>query len=114
MHNAGISGYFGTTELLMSTTHNASSMQADFDQGGHTTAVTVECVTVESNNTVALAVATPGGESQSYMLKEVRPGVYECDIDTSVAGIYQTMIIQYDESGEAIDYMKLTGLSENI
>ena len=58
----------------------------------------------ESNHTVELAVATPNGETQNYTLQEIRTGLYQCDIDTSAEGLYQTMIVQYDETGNAVDY----------
>lgn len=95
-------------ERMMTTTiddtHNDSSLSADFEQGGSKTTVTVECATAEPTNTVQLTVATPNGETQNYMLQELSSGVYQCDVDTSIEGLYQTMIVQCDESGKAVDY----------
>ena len=97
-------------ERMMTTTvddtHNNSSLTADFSKGGNKSTVVVQSLTAEANNTLALAVATPDGESLTYVLKETSPGVYKGDIDTSVAGIYQTMIVQYDENGSAVDYLE--------
>ena len=94
-------------ERMMTTTiddtHNDSSILADFDQGGSKTEVTVNCVSAGSNLSVKLSVAVPNGETQNYTLNEIRAGVFQCTIDTSVVGLYQTMLVQYDEAGNAVD-----------
>lgn len=92
---------------MMSTTiddtHNDSSIRADYAQGGSLTHVTVECITAGANHSVELTVATPDEQTQTYQLSQVRPGVFQCKMDTPVAGIYQTMLVQYDEAGNPVD-----------
>ena len=63
----------------------------------------MECVSADAGNTVTLTVAVPNGESQSYVLDEISAGVYVCDMDTFVQGVYQTMIVQYNAEGNAIE-----------
>ena len=96
-------------ERMMTTTvgdsHNNSSLSAGFDQCGSKTTVTVECVKTDAGDTLSIAVGTPNGDTKTYSMTEVLPGVYECEIDTSLAGVYQTMVIQYDAEGNALDYL---------
>ena len=96
-------------ERMMTTTvgnaHSNSSISAGFDQVGIKTTVTAECVKTDAGDTVSLTVGMPDGDTRTYSLTEVRPGVYECEIDTSAVGVYQTMIIQYDSEGNALDYL---------
>lgn len=94
-------------QRMMSTTiddtHNNSSMSVEFQHGGSKSTVTVDCVTEQSGNAVNLTVATPNGETLNYQLYELREGVYQAVIDTAVPGIYHTVLVQYDESGNAVD-----------
>jgi len=94
---------------LISTTiddvHHDSSLETEITVRGSSADITVATAGTNTENVVSVTVAYEGG-SQSYILSETTPGIYEGSIHTGDSGTYQVMILETDTGNNIVDFLE--------